>query len=85
MYVCMYVWTYSSVRGELAPVSSAARQGVRQGRLSKLPSCRSAPGYLPLPAAAQGDYFLTQHWGEFMENARLLIFETYCRSQPAND
>lgn len=27
----------------------------------------------------KGDYFLTQHWGEFMENARLLIFETYCR------
>jgi len=27
----------------------------------------------------QGDFFLAQHWPEFEENARLLIFETYCR------
>lgn len=27
----------------------------------------------------KGDYFLTQHWNDFEENARLLIFETYCR------
>lgn len=27
----------------------------------------------------KGDYFLAQHWAEFEENARLLIFETYCR------
>merc|ERR1719262_198441 len=27
----------------------------------------------------KGDYFLCQHWPEFQENARLLIFETYCR------
>lgn len=25
------------------------------------------------------DYFLSRHWAEFQENARLLIFETYCR------
>lgn len=25
------------------------------------------------------DYFLNRHWSEFEENARLLIFETYCR------
>lgn len=25
------------------------------------------------------DYFLSRHWPEFEENARLLIFETYCR------
>eukprot|EP00933_Yihiella_yeosuensis_P070017 TRINITY_DN7729_c0_g2_i1.p1 TRINITY_DN7729_c0_g2~~TRINITY_DN7729_c0_g2_i1.p1 ORF type:complete len:464 (-),score=128.14 TRINITY_DN7729_c0_g2_i1:117-1508(-) len=25
------------------------------------------------------DYFLWKHWTEFEENARLLIFETYCR------
>jgi len=25
------------------------------------------------------DYFLAKHWAEFQENARLLIFETYCR------
>jgi len=27
----------------------------------------------------RGDYFLHKHWTEFEENARLLIFETYCR------
>jgi len=27
----------------------------------------------------KGDFFLVQHWAEFEENARLLIFETYCR------
>jgi len=27
----------------------------------------------------RGDYFLGQHWHDFQENARLLIFETYCR------
>merc|ERR1712039_882588 len=27
----------------------------------------------------KGDYFLSQHWNDFEENARLLIFETYCR------
>ena len=27
----------------------------------------------------QVDYFLSRHWPEFQENARLLIFETYCR------
>lgn len=27
----------------------------------------------------RGDFFLAQHWTEFEENARLLIFETYCR------
>lgn len=27
----------------------------------------------------KGDYFLERHWAEFEENARLLIFETYCR------
>jgi len=27
----------------------------------------------------RGDFFLAQHWPEFEENARLLIFETYCR------
>jgi translation initiation factor 3 subunit E len=27
----------------------------------------------------KGDYFLMPHWPEFEENARLLIFETYCR------
>jgi len=25
------------------------------------------------------DYFLKDHWADFQENARLLIFETYCR------
>jgi len=25
------------------------------------------------------DYFLMRHWQDFQENARLLIFETYCR------
>lgn len=25
------------------------------------------------------DFFLNRHWAEFEENARLLIFETYCR------
>jgi len=29
--------------------------------------------------ACKGDFFLVQHWAEFEENARLLIFETYCR------
>merc|ERR1719453_1389566 len=28
---------------------------------------------------AKGDFFLHQHWTEFEEHARLLIFETYCR------
>mmetsp|Transcript_30389 Transcript_30389/g.69072 ORF Transcript_30389/g.69072 Transcript_30389/m.69072 type:complete len:461 (-) Transcript_30389:78-1460(-) len=27
----------------------------------------------------KGDYFLAQHWAEFEENARQLVFETYCR------
>merc|ERR1712066_301339 len=27
----------------------------------------------------KGDYYLYRHWSEFEENARLLIFETYCR------
>mmetsp|Transcript_51825 Transcript_51825/g.160750 ORF Transcript_51825/g.160750 Transcript_51825/m.160750 type:complete len:463 (+) Transcript_51825:92-1480(+) len=27
----------------------------------------------------KGDYFLAHRWAEFEENARLLIFETYCR------
>eukprot|EP00929_Paragymnodinium_shiwhaense_P017871 TRINITY_DN1276_c0_g2_i1.p1 TRINITY_DN1276_c0_g2~~TRINITY_DN1276_c0_g2_i1.p1 ORF type:complete len:445 (-),score=145.43 TRINITY_DN1276_c0_g2_i1:116-1450(-) len=27
----------------------------------------------------KGDFFLASFWGEFEENARLLIFETYCR------
>lgn len=27
----------------------------------------------------KGDYFLHRHWGEFEENARLQIFEVYCR------
>lgn len=27
----------------------------------------------------KGDFFLARHWNEFEENARLLIFETYCR------
>jgi len=27
----------------------------------------------------KGDYFLSSHWVEFEENARLLIFERYCR------
>jgi translation initiation factor 3 subunit E len=27
----------------------------------------------------KGDYFLSAHWAEFEENARLLIFERYCR------
>lgn len=27
----------------------------------------------------KADYFLCSHWQEFEENARLLIFETYCR------
>merc|ERR1712196_756075 len=27
----------------------------------------------------KADYFLAHHWKEFEENARLLIFETYCR------
>lgn len=27
----------------------------------------------------KADYFLSRHWVEFEENARLLIFETYCR------
>lgn len=27
----------------------------------------------------KGDYFLKHHWGDFEENARLHIFETYCR------
>eukprot|EP00927_Polykrikos_kofoidii_P071037 TRINITY_DN67374_c0_g1_i1.p1 TRINITY_DN67374_c0_g1~~TRINITY_DN67374_c0_g1_i1.p1 ORF type:complete len:480 (-),score=91.97 TRINITY_DN67374_c0_g1_i1:217-1656(-) len=26
-----------------------------------------------------GDYFLRQYWNEFNENARLLVFESYCR------
>merc|ERR1719253_1426530 len=29
--------------------------------------------------ACLADYFLAHHWDEFQENARLLIFETYCR------
>lgn len=29
--------------------------------------------------ACKVDYFLQKHWAEFEENARLLIFETYCR------
>jgi len=29
--------------------------------------------------ACLADYFLAHHWPEFQENARLLIFETYCR------
>jgi len=28
---------------------------------------------------SKGDYFLSGHWAEFEENARLLIFERYCR------
>jgi translation initiation factor 3 subunit E len=27
----------------------------------------------------KADYFLAPHWEDFQENARLLIFETYCR------
>jgi len=27
----------------------------------------------------KGDFFLADHWAEFEEHARLLIFETYCR------
>merc|ERR1719473_2214363 len=27
----------------------------------------------------KGDFFLAEHWAEFEEHARLLIFETYCR------
>merc|ERR1719316_877884 len=27
----------------------------------------------------EGDYFLSPKWEDFEENARLLIFETYCR------
>merc|ERR1712188_295820 len=27
----------------------------------------------------KADYFLHTHWTDFEENARLLIFETYCR------
>jgi translation initiation factor 3 subunit E len=27
----------------------------------------------------KGDYFLADHWEDFEENARLLVFETYCR------
>merc|ERR1712178_124971 len=27
----------------------------------------------------KADYFLNNHWTDFEENARLLIFETYCR------
>merc|ERR1719473_53218 len=27
----------------------------------------------------KADYFLSNHWTDFEENARLLIFETYCR------
>merc|ERR1719345_238563 len=27
----------------------------------------------------RGDYFLAQRWAELEENARLMIFETYCR------
>jgi len=27
----------------------------------------------------KSDYFLAKHWTDFEENARLLIFETYCR------
>jgi len=27
----------------------------------------------------KGDFFLAKHWEDFQENARLLIFETYCR------
>merc|ERR1712061_328152 len=27
----------------------------------------------------KADYFLEKHWPDFEENARLLIFETYCR------
>merc|ERR1719426_156892 len=30
-------------------------------------------------SAIKGDFFLATHWVEFEENARLLIFETYCR------
>jgi len=30
-------------------------------------------------AVCKGDFFLANHWAEFEENARLLIFETYCR------
>lgn len=30
-------------------------------------------------SVCKADYFLAQHWPEFEENARLLIFETYCR------
>lgn len=29
--------------------------------------------------ACQADFFLAERWAEFEENARLLIFETYCR------
>merc|ERR1712050_612568 len=27
----------------------------------------------------EADFFLVQHWHEFEENARLLVFEMYCR------
>lgn len=30
-------------------------------------------------ALFKGDYFLCSHWPDFLENARLQIFETYCR------
>merc|ERR1711990_704051 len=30
-------------------------------------------------AVLSADYFLAEAWSEFEENARLLIFETYCR------
>merc|ERR1719359_1318213 len=29
--------------------------------------------------ACKADFFLAHHWEDFEENARLLIFETYCR------
>merc|ERR1712217_400703 len=28
---------------------------------------------------SKGDFFLESHWADFEENARLLIFETYCK------
>jgi len=30
-------------------------------------------------AVCKGDFFLARHWADIEENARLLIFETYCR------
>lgn len=34
---------------------------------------------IPKEKVCKVDYFLSRHWAEFQENARLLIFETYCR------